>query len=119
MTNVSTVAVGEIVHVIARRSFDGDLRRHFVGRIVAAEGLSVRLEGYVFAFDISHKELFVKLDEERTRILNLGDSGLIVNVLPRETDVEKVHYVQEADGKLVVTDGKAFSLCMQEFGGRR
>ncbi len=30
------LAQGEKVHVILRRNFEGDLRRHFVGEIIAA-----------------------------------------------------------------------------------
>jgi hypothetical protein len=36
---------GEKVHVIARRFFEDDLRRHFVGEVQAVTESAVRLEG--------------------------------------------------------------------------
>lgn len=42
---------GEIVHVVTRRLFDGDLRRHFVGKVEEAEGCVARLKGYTFVYD--------------------------------------------------------------------
>jgi len=113
------IAVGEVIHVVTRRAFETEPRRHFAGRVVAAVDLNVRVAGYSFVFDMSTSEMYVKQREHRTRIFHLGDSGLIVNVLPPDACVEDIHYGLAHDGRLVVADGKTFSLSVQEFGIRR
>jgi hypothetical protein len=87
--------------------------------VIAATESRVRVQGYAFVFDIYCREMYVMQDEPRTRVFNLGDSGLIVNVLPSETAVERVRYEQTADGRLVVCHRDAWLLSVQEFGARR
>jgi hypothetical protein len=45
------VKPGEVVHVIERRLFSGDVRRHFVGEIEACTDRALRLKGYLFVYD--------------------------------------------------------------------
>jgi len=42
---------GEKLHVMRRRGFDGDLRRHFAGIVTESEDTTVRLQGYAFIYD--------------------------------------------------------------------
>jgi len=111
------VKIGEKLHIITRRKFDQDLRRHFVGIVLALEGSIVRMEGYTFVFD-AHKDVYIKRPEKRIRIFDLSDSGHIVNVIPKEAELEKVTY-KISELRLFVTDGKSFSLEINEFGPKR
>lgn len=45
----------------------------------------------------------------------MGSDGLIINVAPKDTDVESVQYV-EINGQLTVTDYSNFNLSVNEFG---
>ena len=112
------VEISEKVHIMTRRKFEQDIRRHFVGTVLASDGTVVRMEGYTFIFD-AHKDNFTKRPEKRTRIFDLSDSGYIVNIIPKETVLEKVIYTFTPDRRLVVTDEKSFSLDIHEFGPMR
>jgi hypothetical protein len=37
--------LGEVIHVIERRIFSGDVRRHFVGEIEACSNSALRVKG--------------------------------------------------------------------------
>lgn len=56
----SVLEVGEPVHIITRRLFDGDVRRHFTGRVTAAANDLVRAEGWVFVFNRGTNE-FIRM----------------------------------------------------------
>ncbi len=112
------IDVGEKVHVIERRLFETDVRRHFCGEVERCEDNAIRVRGYVFTFDSSLSQ-YVRSDGERVRILPLATSGFIINVAPADTQVKNVGYILSADGRLVVTDGGSFSLDINEFGRMR
>ena len=42
------IATGEKVYVITRRTFEGDLRRQFVGEVQAVTDFAMRVQGYAF-----------------------------------------------------------------------
>lgn len=105
----------EKVHVIMRRNFESDIRRHFIGEIVAANDTLARVVGYTFVLDGTSGQ-FVRRREKRIRIIGLSDPGNIINVLPMEADIENSQYTLSPEGKLVVTDGKTFTLDINEFG---
>ncbi len=109
---------GEKVHVITRRNFESDIRRHFVGEVLAVDGVLARVTGYTFVLDNTTGQ-FARRRERRIRIIGLADPGYIVNVLPREANIENSNYTQSPEGKLVVTDGKSFALDINEFGSSR
>lgn len=111
------VGIGEYVHVIERRRFDMDLRRHFVGRVDHVGGSTMRVTGYAFIYDTG-RTAYVRSAERRTRLVPLGTAGLIINIAPPDTDLEAVRYEDKA-GRLVVTDGGSFSLDINEFGRNR
>jgi hypothetical protein len=110
--------VGEKVHIVFKRAFEEDLRRHFVGEITVVGDTAVRVEGYAFIFDGSSNE-YLRKPELRTRIFSLVDARILINVIPSSTVIEKVIYRLSGDGNLVATDGEAFQLDINEFGTRR
>ena len=110
------VEPGEKLFIVTRRLFEGDLRRHFVGEVKAATDSTVRLEGYTFVFDGGIGK-FVR-GEHRGRIFGLGDSGLIIIIIPKDANLDKVsHRFSEKGGK-VLSDGKTFELDVSEFSER-
>lgn len=112
------VSEGENVHVITRRLFESEARRHFMGEVMAASGSVVRLQGRVVVFDTS-KNQYVRKPELRTTVIDLAESGYIVNILPPNVDIDSLQYTHNSDRRLVVTDGKGFTLDINEFGSMR
>jgi hypothetical protein len=110
---MSFIDIGEKFHVITRRLFEDDLRRHFVGKVTRMHGDVVELEGYAFVFSSNTNE-FRRRKEIRSRILCLGDAGHIVNTIPTDVDLAKLEYRLVAK-RLVLTDGGSFSLDINEF----
>lgn len=105
------------VHVVERRLFDADIRRHFVGTIVRLTEVAALVRGTAFVYDAG-RAAFVRIDEERTRVVSLVDARLLVRLLPPEADLAAVTYEMLGD-RLVVTDGVSFTLDINEFGARR
>jgi hypothetical protein len=106
---------GEKIHVINRRNFDKDARRHFVGVVESYEGGIARASGYVFVVDDLNKHMFVKRPELRIKLIPISVGAVIVNVIPESTDIEQVHY-ELKDGGLHVTDGQSWGMDIKEFG---
>lgn len=104
---------GEKVHVITRRRFESDARRHFVGEVTSATESAARVEGWVWVHNKSNNA-FEKRSERRTRVFSLVDAGYLINILPPPTDLDNLDYTI-LDGRLVVTDGKKFRLDIDEF----
>ncbi len=109
---------GEKVHVIMRRMYESQVRRHFVGVIKAVDGANVRASGYVFIYD-DRTAQYVRKQTPRTTVLNLAESGYIVNVIPPAVDLDEVRYETIDRTELFFTDGKDFRLNVNEFGVRR
>lgn len=107
---------GEIVHVIERRLFAGDVRRHFVGEIEACTDRALRVRGYLFVYD-SGASAFTRKPELRIRLIPL-DNRVIVNVLPDGVPLEKIGYAHDDEGNLTLTDGGDFELDISEFSTR-
>ena len=116
METLPILNLGEKVHVITRRLFDDDLRRHFVGEVTATRDGRFRAEGFTFVFDTAMNQ-FVKRPELRTRVFSL-DSQQIVNVLPKGVAISKLIY-KVTHKMLTVTDEQGFSLEINEFGLNR
>jgi hypothetical protein len=108
---------GENVHIIERRYFTDDVRRHLVGKVIKCTEQAIRLKGYVWVFDIANGR-FIRKPERRERIVCLYDR-LTINVLPPEVDLDAVKYVTDSQRGLVATDEKSFSLEITEFGVMR
>jgi len=105
---------GDKIHLIARRNFEEDLRRHFAGEVVAASDHICKAIGHVFVLNPS-KNQFVRKPEKRTRIISLIDAGNIINILPDSVNTDKLMYASGAQGHMTVTDGVSFTLDIQEF----
>ncbi len=110
----TVITVGDKLHIMTRRLFDGDVRRHFVGEVVAVSTYLTELRGYTFIFQAGINE-FRRLPELRTRVFALGEAGHTVNKIPRELDLASMGY-QVVEARLVLTDGKSFALPINEFG---
>ena len=109
---------GDKVHVITRRLFEADLRRHFVGEVQAVTESTVSLSGYVFVFDTGSNQ-FLRRPSRRVRIVGLADSGQILNMIPQAVKIEELSYEMSAENRLVITDGHSFSLDINEFSALR
>lgn len=112
------VDIGEKIHVSLRRNFDADMRRHFVGEVIHAEGSLVRAAGYFFIFD-PLATAFVKKPELRTSIFSLGGNEVIVNILPFDVQIEDLHYAKDGKNLLMLMDYAGYSLDINEFGSNR
>lgn len=108
---------GEKVHVIERRAWDGDARRHFVGEVDAVDDVAIRVTGYTFVCNPMTGN-FDRREPERTRIIPLVSSGVVVYVIPRELDVHAVRYEWAAGNRLVVRAGR-WEAFLDEFGSSR
>jgi len=112
---------GEKIHIVERRAFEGDVRRHFVGEIVECNDTVARARGYVFVCDRIKNE-FVRKPEPRERIVSLIDARLVINIISPETQLDKTHYVtltEKPHNRLIITDDGKFSLDVHEFGALR
>lgn len=108
------VAPGDKLHIMTRRLFPDDLRRHFAGEVIRVAGELCELNGYAFVFHPSSNE-YQKRPKLRTRVFSLGDAIHIVNKLPRDLKVDELAY-RIVDGRLVVSDDSGFLLEINEFG---
>jgi hypothetical protein len=109
------LSTGEKIHVMHRRRFEKDVRRHFVGQVEAYEQGIARTSGYVFVIDDLSKHLFVKRPDRRTKLVPVASGDVIVNIIPEEVDLERVAY-EIKDRTLWVTDGSGWSMDLKEFG---
>lgn len=111
------IDVGEKIHVMYRSLYEKSTRRHFIGVIVDAKDSLCRVEGFVFIYDDKKTEFFRK-PELRTTIIDLAESGYIVNVISSDAVLESVCYSYVQNVGLVATDNKNFSLNINEFGAK-
>lgn len=107
---------GEGVHLIEKRVFPGDVRRHFVGEIEACAEGALRVKGYLFVYDSSTSQ-FTRKPELRTRVVPL-DNRVIFNILPEAVPIEQIRYAHDAEGNLSIRDGRDFELDISEFSTR-
>jgi len=108
--------VGEKVHIVERRYFADDIRRHLVGEIVRSSDNAIRVKGYVWVFD--EMKGFVRKPEVRERVIYPSDRSTI-NIIPKEVDLGELKYAISPREGLIVTDGKKFNLSINEFGPMR
>lgn len=105
--------IGEAIHVIERRLFPDDVRRHFVGEVEASSDRALRVRGYLFVYDTGASE-FRRKPEKRIRIIPL-DNRVILNLLPAGTVIDDIRYGHDAEGNLTLLDGAHFELDVSEF----
>jgi hypothetical protein len=108
---------GEKVHIVERRYFADDVRRHLIGEVLKCTEQAIRLKGNVWVFDMANGR-FVRKPDSRERIVCLGDR-LTINVLPPEADLGAAKYVTDPQRGLLLTDDKSFSLEITEFSVMR
>ena len=108
------ISVGEKLHIMTRRLFEADIRRHFAGEVTAVAADLIEVTGYTFIFNAGTTN-YVKLPELRTRVFSPGQAGLIVNKIPRDVVVSNLDY-RHINRRLTFTDGKSFALDVNEFG---
>ena len=106
---------GEKIHVIHRRQFEKDIRRHFVGEILRYEGGIARASGYVFVVDDLNKHMFVKRPDRRIKLIPILSGEVIVNIIPGAVDLDRVSY-ELKNRTLLVTDGGVWSMDVKDFG---
>jgi hypothetical protein len=106
------------VHIITRRRFETDLRRHFAGVVETCTESIIRVKGYAFIFDPVLGE-FVRREKMRARLFGLMDAGLIINILPDTVDLENLTYTTDSSGNRILTDNKDFKMNISEFGAFR
>jgi hypothetical protein len=111
------VQVGEVIHVITRRLFETEQRRHFAGVVTEVNDCLIRVKGYAFVFDQGTND-FLRRDEQRERLFSLCDAGLVINILPMNAKLTEIKYTTDEEGRRVVTDNDTFSLNMSEFGSK-
>ena len=112
------IGTGEKVYVITRRTFEGNLRRQFVGVVQAVTDFAMRVQGYAFVFDDVTKQ-FVRREDLRTRIFSLLDAGLVIHILPEETRLDDVQFIWDENNRRMITDRKNFSMNVSEFSLNR
>jgi len=108
------IEVGDKLHIITRRLFESDVRRHFAGEVISVSGELHEIRGYAFVFNPGINEN-KKRPELRTRIFSPGKEGFIVNKIPREVAIESLEY-RFIEKRLFFTDGRNFALDINEFG---
>jgi len=110
------VETGDKLHIITRRRFESDGRRHFVGEVTGISGELYKVQGYAFVLNAGTNE-YERRPELRTRLFSLGQDGFIVNKIPREVSIASLEYRRDGvENRLVVSDSKDFSLDINEFG---
>lgn len=109
---------GEKIHVIIRRLFASDLRRHFIGEIIRVSESVIKVKGCAVVHNSVTNQYEFK-PETRVRIVSLIDARNIINVIPREAKIENTKYELTHEKRLVVTDGESFALDVNEFSTTR
>lgn len=109
------IANGDKVHLIYRALYENAIRRHFVGEVAATDGALCRIVGHAYIYD-EQEGTYTRRPERRTTIANVAESGYIVNIIGADVDLDKVSYRYIGEVGLVVTDGKDFTLNINEFG---
>lgn len=111
------IKVGEKLHIIERRYFESDPRRHFIGEVLSVAHDMIRIRGRVWIYD-TVKNRFVEKPEVRERAMILGERH-IVNVLPADLDINELVYETTDASVLIVTNHKGYTLDVNEFGHNR
>ncbi|UCD49319.1 MAG: hypothetical protein JSW27_17520 [Phycisphaerales bacterium] len=108
----------EKIHVIIRRAFCEDIRRHFAGELRDVENNIVRAEGHMFVHD-PNTNLFVRKQHSHTRLFSLADAGNIVSVLPAMTNLKKLACRLVEKNRMVLAGGESVLMDVNEFGANR
>ncbi|HUS52568.1 MAG TPA: hypothetical protein VMY41_00985 [Thermohalobaculum sp.] len=91
----AVIEVGDKLHIITRRNFIEDLRRHFAGSVLAVSGGLVRVQGYAFVFK-DKASGYRRKPEFRTRIFGVADAQLIIIALPSGVAIDSLKYQMDS-----------------------
>lgn len=108
---------GTKLHVVYRAVYEKSTRRHFLGEVVKCDGVVCVVQGYAFVYD-PKLETYQRKPERRRTVIDLAESGYVVNIIDENVDLDDVVYKYLQDTGMVATDGKDFSLDINEFGLR-
>jgi hypothetical protein len=111
------VEKGNKIHIMYRALFESSTRRHFIGEVMAVEGCVCRMEGYAFVYD-PKTTMFEKKMDRRMTVIDLAESGYVVNILDPSVNVGNVAYEYKRDTGLIAVDGERFVLNINEFGSK-
>jgi len=111
------VEEGTKLHVICRALYEKSTRRHFLGEVMKFDGVVCLLQGYAFVYD-PKLETYQRKPERRRTVIDLAESGYVVNIVDANVNLDDVSYKYLQDSGMVATDGKNFSLDINEFGLR-
>jgi len=104
---------GEKIHVVHRRFFEKEARRHFIGVVEEYDPVGLaRVAGHIFTVDRA-KYAFVRRPEKRVRIISLVSGNVLVNVIPDTVNLDRITYHQEKKA-VRVTDGSDWHLDLSE-----
>jgi len=112
------ISVGEKVHVVTRRLFEEDLRRHFAGVVEGTTDTAIRVRGYTWVYERSSGE-FIRRKAMRTMVMGTSDAGLILSILPETVELDNLRYAMDSKRKRVLTDDHGFEMNVSEFGAMR
>ena len=106
--------IGEKVHIIEKRRFVEDVRRHFIGEVTRCADDSFRVRGYAWIFD-KMRSTYTLQPELRDRVISF-EGDLIINVVPQDVILKDIKYVRDPNIGLLVVDSKRTILEVEEFG---
>lgn len=106
---------GEKVHIVEKRLFVDDVRRHFVGEVISFSSNAIRVKGYVWIY-LPKEGKYIRRPNVRERVLILGDR-IILNILPQDIDVKLITYNCENSKRHLIVDNKKFVMDISEFAG--
>ena len=106
--------IGEKIHIIEKRRFAEDVRRHFVGEVTRCSDSAFRITGYAWIFD-KLRSTYIRQLEMRERVISF-EGDLIINVLPQDVNISQVKYTRDPNLGLMVVDGQRILLEITEFG---
>ena len=111
------IEAGTKLHVIYRALYEKSTRRHFLGEVIKVDGVVCVLQGFAFVYD-PKLETYQRKPERRRTVIDLAESGYVVNIVDANVNLDDVSYKYLQDTGMVATDGKNFSLDINEFGLR-
>ena len=114
--SVQIFSITEKLHIVTRRLYPDDLRRHFVGEVTKASADLCEVQGFAFVFNATMNR-YERRPSVRTRVFSLGDPLYIVNKLPPATVLEKLDYGMVDQRLMLVdmTDNAGVRLDINEF----
>lgn len=102
------------VFIVERKYFKEDIRRFFCGEVIRCSENLLIAKGYVWLMSHNLNQI-VKKPELRERIFCFSNR-LAINVIPRDVDLNLIHYSFDEKRGHLMPDGKDFSLNIDEFG---